>query len=207
MHLILASASPRRAEILRNAGFDLEVRPAHVDESLRQDESAADYVCRLAEEKVRAIALQLRGQAIPEPSVIIGADTAVVANGEILGKPTSDEDARRMFHILSGKTHEVFTGLALMSMPSQQISVSFEMTRVTFAEISEDEIEEYISTGEPFDKAGGYGIQGRGGRFIPQIEGCYFNVMGLPLARLYAMLRELNADLPAKGDAARTKTR
>jgi septum formation protein len=196
MHLILASASPRRAEILRNAGFDLEVRPAHVDESLRQDESAADYVCRLAEEKVRAIALQLRGQAIPEPSVIIGADTAVVADGEILGKPEGDEDARRMLHILSGKTHEVFTGLALMS--SQQIYVSFEMTRVTFARMSDDEIEEYISTGEPFDKAGGYGIQGRGGKFIPRIDGCYFNIMGLPLARLYAMLRELNAGFTVK---------
>lgn len=198
MHLILASASPRRAEILRNAGFDFEVRPAHVDESLRPGESAKDYVRRLAEEKARMVACQHGKRAMTEPSIVIAADTAVVAGEEILGKPVSDQDARRMLRLLSGKTHEVFTGLAVLSMPDQEVSVAVEVTRVTFARLSDEEIEDYVSSGEPFDKAGGYGIQGRGGKFVSRIEGCYFNVMGLPLARLYAMLRELNGDAREK---------
>lgn len=198
MHLILASASPRRAEILRNAGFDFEVRPAHVDESLRPGESAKDYVRRLAEQKARMVACQHGKRAMTEPSIVIGADTAVVADEEILGKPASEQDARRMLRILSGKTHEVFTGLAVMPTPDQEVSVGVEVTRVTFARLSDEEIEDYVSSGEPFDKAGGYGIQGRGGKFVSGIEGCYFNVMGLPLARLYAMLRELNGDAREK---------
>ncbi|HEV2287887.1 MAG TPA: Maf family protein [Candidatus Acidoferrales bacterium] len=194
MHLILASASPRRAEILRNAGFKIEIRPVSIDESLCPGEPATDYVRRLAEEKARAVARQLKSETMPEPTFIIGADTAVVGEGEILGKPTSKEDARRMLRILSGKKHEVFTGLAVLPLSNRQIFVSAEATCVTFARLSDDEIEDYVSTGEPFDKAGGYGIQGRGGKFISRIEGCYFNVMGMPLARLYAMLRELSAD-------------
>lgn len=191
--LILASASPRRAEILRNAGFDFDVVPAHPDESLRPDEAATDYVRRLAEEKARTVARQLAKDAVGEFSFIIGADTVVVIGNEILGKPSSPANAREMLSRLSGKTHEVYTGLSVL-VGNGIAHTAVEKTRVTFQPLSEEEIEDYIATGEPFDKAGAYAIQGRGGKFISRIEGCYFNVMGLPLARLYAMLRDLNGE-------------
>lgn len=191
--LILASASPRRAEILRNAGFDFDVVPAHPDESLRPDEAATDYVRRLAEEKALTVARQLAKDAVGEFSFIIGADTVVVIGNEILGKPSSPANAREMLSRLSGKTHEVYTGLSVV-VGNRIAHTAVEKTRVTFQPLSEEEIEDYIATGEPFDKAGAYAIQGRGGKFISRIEGCYFNVMGLPLARLYAMLRDLNGE-------------
>lgn len=191
--LILASASPRRAEILRNAGFDFDVVPAHPDESLRPDEAATDYVRRLAEEKARTVARQLAKDAVGEFSFIIGADTVVVIGNEILGKPSSPANAREMLSRLSGKTHEVYTGLSVL-VGNGIAHTAVEKTRVTFQPLSEEEIEDYIATGEPFDKAGAYAIQGRGGKFISRIEGCYFNVMGLPLARLYAVLRDLNGE-------------
>jgi len=190
--LILASSSPRRAEILRNAGFDFAVVPAHVDETRRPNERPADYVRRLAEEKARTVARQLAKDAFGESSFIIGADTVVVIDTEILGKPSSPTNAREMLRRLSGKTHEVYTGLAVLQGNDSAIRTAVETTRVTFAALSEKEIEDYIATGEPFDKSGAYAIQGRGGKFISRIEGCYFNVMGLPLARLYAMLHDLN---------------
>ena len=124
-------------------------------------------------------------------SAIVAADTVVAVEGYVLGKPNSDDDARRMLRRLSGKWHEVFTGLALVAKQSRRMIVAVEKTRVEFAKLSAKEIDEYIRSEEPFDKAGAYAIQGRGGKFIPRIEGCYFNVMGLPLARLYAILREL----------------
>lgn len=191
--LILASASPRRAEILRNAGFDFEVVPVHADESLRPGEAATDYVRRLAEEKARIVARQLAKDAAGDSTFIIAADTVVVIDNEILGKPSSAANARDMLHRLSGKTHEVYTGLSVLRGNASRTVV--EMTRVTFVTLSKQEIEDYIATGEPFDKAGAYAIQGQGGNFISRIEGCYFNVMGLPLARLYAILRELQEDL------------
>jgi len=188
--LILASSSPRRAEILRNAGFDFAVVPAHVDETRRPNERPADYVRRLAEEKARTVARQLAKDAASDSMLIIGADTVVVIDDEILGKPSSSANAREMLCRLSSKTHEVYTGLAVLQ-GNGTVHTAVEKTRVTFESPGEDEIEDYIASGEPFDKAGAYAIQGRGGKFISRIEGCYFNVMGLPLARLYAMLRDL----------------
>lgn len=190
--LILASSSPRRAEILRNAGFDFDVVPAHADESRRPGEAATDYVRRLAEEKAHTVARQLAKDPASDSTFIVGADTVVVIDSEILGKPSSEANACEMLRHLSGKTHEVYTGLAVLQGNGAASRTAVEMTRVTFVVLSEKEIEDYIATGEPFDKAGAYAIQGRGGKFISRIEGCYFNVMGLPLARLYEMLRDLN---------------
>jgi septum formation protein len=187
MKIVLASASPRRAEILRNAGIPFETLAEIVDESLKPGELRADYVRRVALAKVRAAAGVQRD---PGESLFIGADTVVVANDEILGKPESADDARRMLRLLSGKIHEVHTGLAVIRRPGSAEAVVEEVTRVTFAVMSHDEIDAYIATNEPFDKAGAYGIQGIGGRYVTRIEGCYFNVMGLPLARLWTLLRE-----------------
>lgn len=191
MKLILASASPRRAEILRNAGFDFEILPTEVDESVRRRESAAEYVRRLAEEKARAAAQKLVAKFKQDSAMVIAADTSVVLGGKILGKPTSLEEARAMLRRLSGKTHDVLTGLAVLPLRNADIQLAVESTRVTFARMTAHEIEDYVASGEPFDKAGAYAIQGRCGRFITRIEGCYFNVMGLPLARLYSILREI----------------
>jgi septum formation protein len=192
--LILASSSPRRAEILRNAGFDFEIVHAHIDESRRAHEPADDYVRRLAEAKARTVARQLTNDAASDSAFIIGADTVVVMGDEILGKPSSPANASEMLRRLSGKTHEVFTGLSVLQGNGVATRTAVETTRVTFAALSEREIDDYIATGEPFDKAGAYAIQGRGGKFISRIEGCYFNVMGLPLARLYAILHDLKED-------------
>lgn len=186
MKLILASASPRRAEILRSAGFTFSVAHSSIDEAPRRGEPALALVKRLAMEKARAAAQNIR-----EEAVIIAADTEVVMEGRIYGKPASEAEAQEMLASLSGKTHDVVTGLALMRMPRAELGVEHEETRVTFAQMSEQEIAAYIATREPFDKAGAYAIQGRGGVFVNRIEGCYFNVMGLPLARLYRMLREM----------------
>ena len=191
--LILASSSPRRAEILRKAGFDFDIVPAHADESRRPNEAATAYVRRLAEGKARTAARQLAKDAASDSTFIIGADTVVVIDGEILGKPSSVANAREMLRRLSGKTHDVYTGLAVLQR-NGAAHTAVEKTRVTFEPLSEEEVEDYIASGEPFDKAGAYAIQGRGGKFISRIEGCYFNVMGLPLARLYAMLRDLNGE-------------
>ena len=187
MKLILASASPRRAEILRNAGIPFETQITLLDESILPGELPGDYVRRLALEKARAAAEARRDR---DDALFIGADTAVVAAGEILGKPESDEDARRMLRLLSGATHEVHTGLALLRRLDEIELMVEEITRVSFAPLSDAEIAAYIATGEPFDKAGGYGIQGVAGRYVTRIEGCYFNVMGLPLARLWSLLKE-----------------
>ena len=191
--LILASASPRRAEILRNAGFVFEVVTPHLDESTRPNEAASAYVLRLAEEKARAARRQLSDKLAGGSSVIIGADTVVVIDNEILGKPSSPENAREMLRRLSGQTHEVYTGLAVLP-GNGTARTAVEKTRVTFQPLSKKEIEDYVASGEPFDKAGAYAIQGKGGKFISRIEGCYFNVMGLPLARLNTMLRDLNGE-------------
>jgi nucleoside triphosphate pyrophosphatase len=191
MKLILASKSPRRAEILRNAGFKFEIVAAEVDETRRDAETAEDYVRRLAVDKTMAAREIISAGSSEKSTVIVGADTTVAVGEEILGKPSSADEAREMLRRLSGRSHEVYTGLAILSLASQTPRVAVERTRVTFDAMTPEEIEEYIRSGEPFDKAGAYAIQGRGGRFISRIEGCYFNVMGLPLARLYAMLREI----------------
>jgi septum formation protein len=188
MKLILASSSPRRAEVLRNAGIEFEVRPAQIDETRRSGEPASDYVQRLALEKARAA---VNAQTSARNLIVIGADTVVVNRGEILLKPESPDDARRMLRQLSGGLHEVRTGLAVIRVPKGIERVIEEVTSVHFAKLSDAEIDAYIETGEPFDKAGAYGIQSIGGRYVTRVEGCYFNVMGMPLGRLWALLQEL----------------
>lgn len=186
--LILASASPRRRELLTQAGFSFVVEPADIDETPLPGEPAAAYVQRLATEKAQAVCALHRQQ--PEPYTVLGADTAVVlSSGEILGKPTSPEDALRMLSLLSGRTHVVMTGIAAVSFPEPNRTVAdVELTQVTFDLITPDEIAAYVATGEPLDKAGAYAIQGYAARWIPRIEGCYFNVVGLPVARVVNIL-------------------
>jgi septum formation protein len=189
MKLILASASPRRAGILRDAGISFEICETRVDETALAGETAHDMVARLAEAKARAAAAQLDNRVLDR--IVIGADTTVELDGEILGKPRDAAHACEMLRKLSGGTHHVLTGIFLLRLPGESIRAAVEDSAVTFAQLRENEIEAYVSTGEPLGKAGGYAIQGIAGRFIPRIEGCYFNVVGLPLARTYTLLREL----------------
>jgi len=192
MKLILASASPRRAEILRNADLKFEAWPANVDETRLPGESAADYVLRLALAKARLAARHASERSAP--AIYIGADTTVVLDHHVLAKPASFEEARWMLRQLSARTHEVLTALALVSAPDGREISGVESTKVTFTALSEAEIEDYLASGEPFDKAGAYAIQGLGGRYVTRIEGCYFNVMGLPLSRLWSMLQSFRSD-------------
>lgn len=231
LKLILASSSPRRAEILRNAGFAFDIQPAHVDETLLAGERAEDYVRRLADTKARFVAQYASRDT--GPAIVIGADTAVVIDGQILGKPADADDARRMLHLLNGTDHEVVTGLAFIRIPAGSdaaqkfdekariaggrssgishplssaastpearfpdfsASSLVESTRVSFLPLSARDIDDYVQTGEPFDKAGAYGIQGIGGRFIRRIEGCYFNVMGLPLSRFSSVIAQMERE-------------
>lgn len=166
--------------------------PANVDESARAGESPRVYVERLAMAKANAVAARLKDMH-QDAGILVAADTTVALEGEILGKPESADDARRMLRRLSGKWHQVFTGLAVVAVDgaAHREHAVVEETCVQFASLSEKEIEDYVATGEPFDKAGAYAIQGLGGKFIPRIEGCYFNVMGLPLARLYEVLSKI----------------
>ena len=188
MKLILASSSPRRAEILRDAGIAFEIRSANVEETPLPNENAGNMVLRLAESKARAVAESLDPNI---SGIVIGADTTVELDGNIFAKPRDSEDARRMIASLSGRTHKVLTGICALRLPDKITKNAVESTAVTFAALAPTEIESYVASGEPFDKAGGYAIQGRAGRYIPRIEGCYFNVVGLPLARLYSLLRDL----------------
>ncbi len=182
--LILASGSPRRAEILRAVGWPFEACAADVDETLRGGERAEDYVRRLAREKAGAVAAsRLFG-------LVLGADTIVVVGDEILGKPRDDGDARRMLRALSGRRHEVLTGVALVRAESGRAVVGMERTRVRFAEMSDEEIDWHVSTGEPLDKAGAYAVQGRAALFIETIEGDYWNVVGLPVRLVYELARK-----------------
>jgi septum formation protein len=186
MKLILASASVRRAEILRNAGFHFSVLSSAIDETPYPSENPHDLVERLAVAKAELVAARAVG-----PAIIIAADTEVTLDGHIFGKPRSSDDARHMLEKLSGRTHSVLTGVALVRLPDAERITFVETTHVHFAALSAEEITRYLATGEPHDKAGGYAIQGRAGRYIPRIEGCYFNVVGLPLARLQHALIEL----------------
>jgi len=186
MKLILASASPRRAEILRSAGFTFSVLSSAVDETPMPGEGAADLVKRLSAAKGELAAARAVG-----PAILIAADTVVVLEGAILGKPRTSEAARQMLEKLSGRTHAVVTGVTLIRLPDVERREFVETTQVHFTSMSKEEIVQYLASGEPFDKAGSYAIQGRAGRYIPRIDGCYFNVVGLPLARVCRELADL----------------
>ena len=186
--LILASASPRRRELLTQAGLDFTVEAADIDETPLPDEPASAYVQRLAIEKAQAIAARHVGQEV----TVLAADTTVVVPdgpGVILGKPTSAVDARRMLGLLSGRTHAVMTGIA--AVRAGRIVADVEITQVSVNLMTADEIDAYVASGEPLDKAGAYAIQGYAARWIPRIEGDYFNVVGLPIARVIAILAEV----------------
>ncbi len=182
--LILASGSPRRAEILAAVGWSFEVVISGIDETLRPNEDPADYVQRLAREKAEAVASKCQS------GLILAADTTVVVDHQLLGQPQDDDDAGRMLKLISGKWHEVLTGVALLRA-SGEATVGVEVTRVRFAELSQSEIDWYVSTGEPRGKAGAYGIQGKAALFIEEIEGDYFNIVGLPIRLVYEMIQRI----------------
>jgi septum formation protein len=219
--LVLASASPRRRELLTQAGFTFQVHPAHIPEDPFPNEDPVAYVTRLAREKAqtvynelilkgtgfspyieltkeaRALApeeisrnptnpLRANSEQLAPPQVVLGADTTVTLDDQILGKPSDPADAARMLRLLSGRTHRVITGVALVTAESVQVAAA--VTSVEFLTLSDEEIAAYIATGEPMDKAGAYAIQGRAARWIPRIEGDYFNVVGLPIALVSALL-------------------
>ncbi len=185
--LILASSSPRRRELLEQIGLTFEIETADIDETPQLGEAPLAYVKRLAEHKAAAV-FSRHGE---KPRLIVlGADTTVVCDGKILGKPEDEADAARMLRLLSGKRHQVMTGVALISATAAPM-VEAEITEVEVTPLADRQIADYVATGEPMGKAGAYGIQGRAARFIPRIEGCYFNVVGLPLARVTRMLGEL----------------
>jgi septum formation protein len=196
--LVLASASPRRQELLQHARISFTVQPANIDETPHVGELPRAYAERLAREKALAV-WNLRPQ---NNDTVLGADTIVVVDGAILGKPADAADAFRMLRLLSGRVHQVITGVCVIkpgikedgsrtnkNPGSSNLQIASETTLVTMNEISDDEIREYIETGEPMDKAGAYAIQGVASRWIPRIEGDYSNVVGLPVALVYALLR------------------
>ena len=186
MRLILASSSPRRAQILRDAGLVFSIISSAVDETPIPGEAPGELVLRLANAKAELVAARSVG-----PAIVVAADTVVVLEGQILGKPRSTDDARHMLEKLSGRTHSVVTGVSLIRLPDVEQRAFVETTLVHFDRLSANEITRYLATDEPHDKAGAYAIQGRAGRYIPRIEGCYYNVVGLPLARLLQELHEL----------------
>jgi septum formation protein len=182
--LLLASKSPRRREILQNAGIPFEVRPAEIHESHSDHEPPEDYVRRLAREKAEAV-------AAASGDIVLGADTVVVVDEHVLEKPNDAADACRMLRLLSGRDHFVITGICLRS--PDRLIIDSERTMVRFAPLTDEEIEDYVQSGEPMDKAGAYAIQGLASKFVERIEGCYFNVVGLPVAKVYRLLKEIGA--------------
>ena len=220
MNLILASASPRRRELLTQAGFTFRVHPAHIPEDPLPNEDPIAYVTRLARQKAEAVFNQLRTPGAPGPGsprtgprpggggpsplgtwdtsnpdlVCLGADTTVIVDSHILAKPEDPADAARMLHLLSGRTHQVITGVAVVT--AARTEVAAEVTAVRFLTLSDADIAAYIATGEPMDKAGAYAIQGLAARWIPRIEGDYFNVVGLPLALVSTLLESCQPPTP-----------
>ena len=181
--LLLASGSPRRAELLRDAGIAFEAEAADIDESQQPGEPAEVYVQRLAETKARAVARRHPDR------VVLGADTTVVVGGEVLGKPRDREDAARMLSLLSGRSHVVLTGVCLIVPPAGAVYTDVAATTVDFLTLSLTDIDSYVASGEPMDKAGGYAIQGQAARFVRRLEGSYSNVVGLPVALVQGMCR------------------
>jgi len=187
--VILASASPRRSSLLRQLGVQFTTAPADVDESVCPGETPEQYAGRLSLDKARAAAVTA-GEGI-----VIAADTIVILKNEILGKPSNAQDAVRMLSMLSGKTHLVMTALTVLDAATGKTMTRLSRTKVTFHRLTAEEIASYVRTGEPHDKAGAYGIQGKGALLVSRIEGCYFNVVGLPLSILGEMLEEFGVSL------------
>ena len=194
MKLVLASASPRRAELLRNAGLAFRVEVPNLEEAPEPGEAPGAYARRLARDKARVVAARCPGE------LVLAADTIVVAGDHLLEKPRDPADAARMLRLLSGRTHEVTTGVCLLLLETGNEKpetvfedVRSETTQVTFAPLTDEEIQAYVATGQTMDKAGAYGIQEFASRFVTRVEGCYFNVVGLPVRLVYRMLREHGA--------------
>lgn len=187
MDIVLASGSPRRRELLETLGLEFSVVPAKGEEIAPEGAGPAETVMALSKAKAGEVA-----KSRPE-SLVIAADTVVWAEGRILGKPKDGAEARAMLHMLSDNTHEVYTGVTLML--GEKEAVGAECTKVFFRRLTDEEIDRYVSTGEPMDKAGAYGIQGRAALMVRRLEGDYFNVMGLPLCRLGQMLEEIGVHL------------
>jgi septum formation protein len=185
VRIILASNSPRRLMLLRQIGIEPAVIPSHVPEDLREGESPEDAALRLAVAKASEVVRNF------QEGLVIGADTIVVIDGRQLGKPRDEDDARAMLRLLSGRTHTVITGLAVIDAKSSAVKSTLVRTKVRFKPLTDEDIEAYIATGDPMDKAGAYGIQGRAAAFIEGIEGCYSNVVGLPLSELMDILKTL----------------
>jgi len=183
--IILASASPRRAELLRAAGIEFDVMPAHTDETVNPGETPEAYARRVAEAKARAVLPRANGRPV------LAADTVVIVDGAILGKPLDRGDAKRMLRMLSGRSHEVLTAVCLSGGPDEArpTQTGVETTTVEFAPLGEADVDWYVSTGEPDDKAGAYAIQGLASRFITRISGSYGNVVGLPVSLVYELLK------------------
>jgi len=198
-HLVLASASPRRRDLLSQAGYRFAVQASSIPESRQPGEDAIRFATRLAREKAEAVFAQRPSSAL-EPWMVLGADTVVVCDSEVMGKPTDDADAARMLLRLSGRTHHVVTGVAVVwGSSSPAIELAAELTQVTLRTLSPDEVARYVASGEPMDKAGAYGIQGYAARWIPRISGCYFNVVGLPVALVTSLLEGVELRLQPKG--------
>ena len=189
MRIVLASASPRRKQLLEQMGLKFDVIVSNIEEKSPQGLAPEEISMELAYNKAMNVALQIN-----EPAIVIGADTLVVKD-RILGTPKDEEDARQMLRMLQGQTHQVITGLALVNPWTGKVQKGYEKTLVEMAALTLQEIECYIKTGEPMDKAGGYGIQGLAGIFISRIEGCYFNVVGLPIHLLWKMLKEFGVNV------------
>ncbi len=182
---MLASRSPRRAEILKAVGWPFEMVAANIDESRFASEAAVPYVRRLARTKAETVA------KILPAGLVLGADTVVLVDEEILGQPGDADDARRMLKLLSGRWHEVLTAVALVRAGAGQVVADHEKTRVRFAELTGAEIDRYVTTGEPMDKAGAYAVQGVAALFIEEIQGDYFNIVGLPIRLVYKLIRKI----------------
>ena len=182
--VILASSSPRRRDLLQQIGLDFAVMPADVDERLVPDEAPEEYALRVALDKARA------SSSLTSKGIFVGADTIVVLQETILGKPADAKEAARMLALLSGKMHRVITGLAVIDVSTAKQQTAIAVTRVWFRELSPAMIASYVASGEPLDKAGAYGIQGRGALFVERIDGCYFNVVGMPLVLLADLLKK-----------------
>lgn len=184
--IILASKSPRRSKLLKQLNLSFKVISAEIDETIKKGETPVRAVKRLAAGKLNAVKPKIK------EGVIISADTIVVLNNKIIGKPKDEKDAEKILKLLSGKTHFVYTGFSICNLYSGKLLTRFEKTAVTFRELSRTEIRNYIKTGSPMDKAGAYGIQDDfGAVFVKKINGCYYNVVGLPLTNLYKTLLEV----------------